>query len=823
MKLLLILCLVLQTGAAPGQPGLEYNRDILPILAEHCFACHGFDRNHRQGDLRLDVREDAVAIREREKPAIKPFEPEQSELVRRIDSVEAEIRMPPPGTDSTLTENQRNTLRKWIAEGAAYQQHWAYIAPRIAHQDSPCSPTGWIDHFSKGNSTVAPPKPAERNLLLRRLSLDLIGLPPTIEEIRGFGADTDPNAYERLVDRFLASPRFGEKWARWWLDMAHYADSDGYLQDFIRPHAWRYRQWVIDALNDDLPFDQFTTSQLAGDLLPQATEGDRIATGFLRNTLSNREGGADLEEYRVRQVVDRTVTTGLTWLGLTVGCAECHDHKFDPISQRDFYQLYAFFNNCDEVNFDAPPEAERQHFMRASQQYQTQRDALLQPVSAQLQRLEEDWEHHLLNALANPGQDHRWDRALEVLGLIWGQGNGEGQLEGLNIVKTPRRQRTADQSNRIMDYFLAQAPSEYSKALADLGIAEIQKGLDGLAKQLPNVSRPQAMEKSVSWRPTHIHHRGDFRRPMEAVQPNFLSCLPGLRSADAEPLDRLDLASWLVSNNNPLTARVLVNRIWQEFFGQGIVRTSDNFGVRGDRPTHPELLDYLAVELIRNRWSIKQIIRRIVLSDTYRQTDRASHMAEEQVDSRFPQQRIRLSAESVRDSTLFVGGLLDAEMGGPCVRPPQPESVAMEGFSNQWIAGEGGDRFRRSVYTFLQRTSPFAQSVTFDLPDSTRFCSRRERTNTPLQALSLLNDPTMVEAARMFGTRIRQAAEDADRRIEFAYLCALGRSPNNHELARLQRFVEEVQSQPSQAGESEDPWTLLASVIMNLDEFITRP
>ncbi len=823
MNLLLIISLVLQVDATPNRRGLEYNRDILPILAEHCFACHGFDRNQRQGNLRLDVRDEAVAIGEHSQQAIKPFAPEQSELVRRIDSIEPETRMP-PGNENTLSEIERNTLRRWIAEGASYQQHWAFIAPAIDHRNLPGSSKGWIDHFSKGNFTAAPPpKLLEGNLLVRRLNLDLLGLPPTYEEILGFVADTTPNAYERLVDRLLASPRFGEKWGRWWLDMAHYADSDGYLQDFIRPHAWRYRQWVIDALNDDMPFDQFTISQLAGDLLPHATESDRIATGFLRNTLSNREGGADLEEYRVRQVVDRTVTTGLTWLGLTVGCAECHDHKFDPISQRDFYQLYAFFNNCDEVNFDAPPEAERQQFVQARQRYQMQRDALLLPIADQLNQLEEDWEHRLLNALANPGQDHRWDRALEVLGLIWGQGHGEGQLEGLNIVKTPRNQRSEDQSNRIMDYFLAQAPSEYTKALAELGIAEIQKKLDALAKQLPNISRPQAMEKSVSWRPTHIHHRGDFRRPTEAVLPNLPSCLPNFRSTGSEPLDRLELASWLVSTNNPLTGRVLVNRIWQELFGLGIVRTSENFGVRGDRPTHPELLDHLAIELVRHRWSIKQIIRQIVLSDTYRQASESRQSTFEPADIRFPQQRLRLSAESVRDTTLFVSGLLDSKMGGPCVRPPQPDSVAMEGFSNQWISSEGGDRFRRSIYTFLQRTSPFAQAVTFDLPDSTRFCSRRERTNTPLQALSLLNDPTMVEAARMFGMRIRQAAEDTDRRIEFAYWCALGRSPSDQELARLHQFLGDVHSLPSQSGEVEDRWTLLASVLMNLDEFITRP
>ncbi len=418
---------------------LRYNRDVLPILAENCFACHGFDRARREAGLRLDSQAPATAVLESGARAIVPGHAEQSALVERVIATDPDLRMPPASTSKQLTAAQIDTLRRWIGEGARYEVHWAFLPP-VRTQPPAGAGEHPIDRFilaRLAEEQIEPAPEADRATLVRRLSFDLIGLPPTPLEVDAFVADPRPDAYGRVVDRLLASDHFGERWARWWLDLAHYADSDGYLQDFIRPTAWRYRQWVVNALNRDLPFDRFTVEQIAGDLLPDAGDSQRIATGFLRGTLSNREGGADLEEFRVRQVVDRATTVGTTWLGLTLACAECHDHKFDAISQREFYQLYAFFNGVDEVNFYAPLPGQREPYQRAKPEYDRKRAELLAPIAAPLAELQADWERQLLAAEANPNVDFLWDRALEVLGLTWGQDLGEGQLEGINIIKTP--------------------------------------------------------------------------------------------------------------------------------------------------------------------------------------------------------------------------------------------------------------------------------------------------------------------------------------------------------------------------------------------------
>jgi Protein of unknown function (DUF1553)/Protein of unknown function (DUF1549)/Planctomycete cytochrome C len=819
----------LHVTACGANERLQYNRDILPILAEHCFACHGFDKASRQANLRFDLRSSALTAQDGKTP-IKPHEPDQSELIKRIFEGDADLVMPPPKSGKQLTTDQKTKLKVWIEQGAEYERHWAYIAPQQI-TPPPISSNGRspIDQFigqQLQRQALVANDPADRTTLIRRLALDLTGMPPSREAIDAFLDDSHPNAFEKWVDRLLSSAHFGERWGRWWLDMAHYADSDGYLQDFLRPHAWRYRQWVIDALNEDMPFDQFTIEQLAGDLLPNATDDQRIATGFLRNTLSNREGGADLEEYRVRQAVDRTVTTSLTWLALTVGCAECHDHKFDAVSQREFYQLYDFFNNCDEANIDAPDEKDKSDYRAALEEYQAKRDAILAGVIEELETMQLDWEKRLLDAETNPGVDHRWDRALEVLGLIWGQGNGEGQLEGLNIVKTPWKDRTPDQRNRLLDYFLSQAPSEYSVRLAALKVGELQAELKALAGKMPQFSRPQTIVRAIRSRPTKIHLRGDFRRKGEDVSANTPAILPRMAINAESAMDRLQLARWLVSRENPLTARVVVNRLWQELFGVGIVKTSDNFGIRGDTPSHPELLDWLAVELMRNQWSLKQLIRHIVLSSTYQQSS-ATRPEQFAIDpsNRWlaRQNRLRLSAEGIRDSSLSVSGLIDATIGGPSVRPPQPDSVSMEGFSNEWRVSEGGNRYRRGIYTFIQRTSPFAPFVTFDLPDSSRFCSRRDRTNTPLQSLNLLNDPVMLHAARTLADRLqRESAVEDLARIQFAVRCVLGRQAKPQELETMADVLVQHRAELSTEKNLENEWTMLVSILLNLDEFITR-
>lgn len=818
-----------------------FNRDVLPILAENCFACHGFDKDKRKADLRLDQREVALADRDGIR-AIVPGQPKESELWLRIESKDEDEVMPPSKTGKELTAAQRDTLRRWIEQGAAYEPHWAYAPPKSVAPPAVRGSTSPIDRFVRSRLAaegVNPSAEADRPTLIRRLSLDLTGLPPAALEVDAFLNDARPDAYERVVQRLLASPHFGERWARWWLDLAHYADSDGYLQDFLRPVAWRYRQWVVDAFNRDLPFDRFTIEQLAGDLLPAATTAQKIATGFLRNTLSNREGGADLEEFRVKQVVDRATTTATAWLGLTVGCAQCHDHKFDAISQREFYQLYAFFDQADEVNIDAPLPGEREPWERARTDYDRKRGELLAPLAGELAGLQAEWEKRLLDAETNPNAEFAWQRALEVLGLVWGQGEGEGQLEGINIIKTPVERRTPDERDRLLDYFLKHPPALHQARFKELKIADLVAKLEVLKKNLPRITRAPTLAQTTQSRTSYVHLRGDHLRRGETVKPGTPAALPAFNPGN--PADRLGLARWLVAPENPLTARVTVNRLWQELFGRGLVATSENFGVRGERPSHPELLDWLALEFQR-RWSVKDLLRVIVTSQTYRQ----SSQARPELAARDPnntllarQTRLRLSAEAVRDSALAVSGLLTPTIGGPSVRPPQPESVSKEGFDNKWDASLGADRYRRGLYTFIQRTSPFAQFVTFDLPDTSRSCTRRERSNTPLQALNLLNDPVFVETAQALAARVRREVAGGDApRLDHAFRLTVARPPTPAESTRLLAYLgqqkalfvadetaaRELLHDPAFEGEPADQaaWVTLASVLLNLDEFINR-
>ena len=867
--LILLFWTVVQVEMQAGEQEVTFNRDVRPILANLCWDCHGFDPSARQAGLRLDSADGSRQQLDSGGRAIEPGDLERSLLWQRIQEPDPTLLMPPPETGRVLTEAQRETLRKWIVAGAQYEPHWAFIPPQwprspmtpgvalpaaAASAPATASPaaaeastvhdasapsTHPIDLFIQARLRAAgltPSPQAEPHLLLRRVSLDLTGLPPTPQEVANFLQDTQPGAYERVVDRLLASPHFGERWARWWLDLAHYGDSDGYLQDFLRPVAWRYRQWVVDRLNDDLPFDQFTIAQLAGDLLPNGSTEQRLGTGFLRNTLSNREGGADLEEYRVHQVLDRTTTVGTTWLGLTMECARCHDHKFDPVSQVEFYRLYAFFNVADEVNFNAPLPGQQEPWEVAKREYDRKRAELLAPVAQPLAELQADWERRLLHAEAHPNEDFVWDRTLELLGLQWGQNLGEGQLEGLNIVKTPREARMADQQDRLLDYFLKSPPAVYSEDFKKWNLSAIQKELEALAKQLPPLARAPGMMQSAVARPTFVQVRGDFRRPAAQVAPGTPAALSPL-AAD-RPADRLTLAQWLVSPEQPLTSRVTVNRLWQELFGRGLVPTAENFGVRGLPPTHPELLDWLALEFQRQDWSIKRMVRHMVMSATYRQasTDRPEINALDPNNQLLARQsRLRLSAEMVRDSALAVSGKLVPQIGGPSVKPPQPESVSQEGYSNKWEVSPGAGRYRRGLYTFLQRTSPFAQFVTFDLPDTSRSCTRRERTNTPLQALTLLNDPVFLDLAQGLASRLQREMPASDQeRLSYAFQLVLGRPIQPAESERLLKYLKQQRelfaADPTAAQallaeqntEVQTEWVALASVLLNLDEFITR-
>ncbi len=833
-----------QTEKSLAAQEVRYNRDVLPILAEQCFACHGFDKAKREAGLRLDLAEGAKAVLESGARAIVPGNLEQSALIERILTTDSDLLMPPQESGKQLTSSQKKILKRWVKQGARYETHWAFLPPERTEPPAVKGSLHPIDRFIRARlkqEKITPAVRASRSTLIRRLSLDLTGLPPSPLEVDAFVNDQRPDAYERVVDRLLASEHFGERWARWWLDLAHYGDSDGYLQDFLRPVAWRYRQWVVDALNQDLPFDQFTIQQLAGDLLTDATDSQKMATGFLRNTLSNREGGAGLEEFRVRKVIDRTSTVATTWLGLTFECAECHDHKFDAISQREFYQFYAFFDNAYEANFNAPLPGEYRPWIKAKQEYDRKRRDLLAPVSKPLAALQADWEKRLLYAEAHPDEDFAWDRTLELLGLQWGQDLGGGQLEGLNIVKTPLALRNQDQRDELLDYFLSKRPEMYSAKFKELKINDIHAKLKALKKDLPAMSRAQGMVQHPAPHATHIHIRGNYQRRGVVVKSGTPAILPKLKIQNGQA-DRLALARWLVSPEHPLTARVAVNRLWQELFGRGIVATSENFGVRGDRPTHPELLDWLALEFQDRNWSIKQLLRVIVNSQTYQQSSHARpELATIDPNNALlaRQQRLRLSAEMIRDSALESSGLLSHTIGGPSVKPQQPASVSKDGYNNIWKTSPGADRYRRGLYTFIQRTSPFAQFVTFDLPDTSRSCTRRERSNTPLQALNLLNDPVFLEAAKALASRVlREAGSSDQNRLNHAVTLVLARSAKSEESKRLLAYLAQQkmlfkndptsmrdlldQSTPGHDAVEHAAWITLCSVLLNLDEAITR-
>lgn len=736
---------------------------------------------------------------------------------------------------------------------SAEDTHWSFRA--ILRPDVPTPrQADWVrtppDAFILSHleqQGVAPSPVAPRETLIRRVTLDLLGLPPTPQEVSDFLSDDRPDAYERLVERLLASPHYGERWARVWLDLCHYGDTDGHLTDQLRPVAWRYRDWVTRAFNSNLPFDQFTISQIAGDLVDPGSLADTplapvLGTGFLRQTLSNREGGADLEEYRVEQIVDRTSLVGLIWMGLTVGCARCHDHKYDPLSQTEFFQLYAFFDRADEVNVDAPLPHELAAYRQVRPEYERRRQALLQDAGEACQALQQLWEDKLLHAASHPGADHIWDRQWELLGLIWGGGLGEGQLEGVEIVKLPRNRRTPRQSADLFDYFLKHGAIADPQRFKQLQLGELEKKLAALKQELPQAAATRApvMQAALTPRQTFLHDRGDFRTPGPAVSAgtpgwlpvNSTNSLPQSpdSSGKADQLTRLDLARWLIAPDNPLTARVIVNRYWQEFFGRGIVATSDNFGVRGALPSHPALLDWLADEFIRSGWDLKQLHRMLVTSATYRQSS-LPRPELAQVDPGNTwlarQSSLRITAEAVRDSGLLASGLLSRTLGGPSVFPPQNERVTMEAFgSNTWPVSAGSDRYRRGLYTFMQRTSPFAQSITFDAPSPARACSRRDRSNTPLQALTLLNDPVFFEMATALAQRIIREGGPADvDRLRFALQTVLARQATEPELKLLTQYLAHERTLPDARQQPNSEtwcWTKVASALLNLHEFVTR-
>jgi Protein of unknown function (DUF1553)/Protein of unknown function (DUF1549)/Planctomycete cytochrome C len=1031
-----------QPVAAANVAPLAYNSDIRPILSNNCFKCHGPDARERKAELRLDIAAEARKPTISGAIAIVPGKPDESELVARVFATDESTLMPPPDSHKQLSPHERDLLRRWVAEGAAYQAHWSFIAPErarlpmVAHTAWPRNP---IDRFVLARlerEGLQPSPEADRATLLRRLSFDLTGLPPTPAEVHAFVLDNRPDAYEQAVDRLLASPHFGERLALDWLDAARFADTNGYHIDNGRDMT-RWRDWVIQSFNNNLPFDRFTVEQVAGDLLEGATTEQKIASGFNRNHMINFEGGAIPEEYHTAYIVDRVNTTGTVFLGMSVACAQCHDHKYDPVTQRDYYRLYAFFNNLPENGLDGrtgnsppfiklPNDAQRQkiddlvaaiskteaelagpladvdvaqlaweteNLARGPVSWRTvQPENVAAQGGASFTRLEdgsylatgpnpatEVYTITLSGASAagrppandrpitavriealpddsltarGPGRSNNGNFVLTRFGLALDLGQHAMQVLKLKAAQadfsqkdfgvelaiddkpetgwaihpefgTPHTatfaleqplEQTAEKRLAITLEFQSQfaqhqigrlrvlvtdavdpfepgtLPDAVRSALAvaaaersDAQKAELRtyyrdnvsprikelkaqlaaerKNRDALDKAIPTSMVMQEMDKP---RDTFMLVRGQYDKRGDQVVPGVPEFLPPLPAG--APANRLGLARWLVDPAHPLVSRVAANRFWQMFFGTGLVKTAEDFGLQGELPSHPELLDWLAVEFRAPSaaagstgntaaWDVKSLVRLIVTSATYRQqsTVRAELLArdpENRLLARAP--RTRLNAEFIRDQALAVSGLLNDKIGGASVSPYQPaglwEELAFRADGANWTAqtytqSHGADLYRRTMYTFWKRTSPPPTLVTFDAPDRETCLVRRSTTNTPLQALILLNDPTYVEASRKLAERIlTEAPATTDERIAFAFQLATARPPSSSETAILRRaFDQELaayRANPATAEKllavGESPrnekldaaelaaWTTVASMILNLDETVTK-
>jgi len=982
-----LLAACLWPSPAPGAPAadepprVDFAREVRPILADRCFACHGPDAERRKADLRLDTPAGARAL--------VPGEPDASELYRRIASADPDERMPPPDSGKSLAPEEIEVLRRWIAEGAEWTEHWSFVPPRrpslpaVARSGWPRGPIDALVLARLEAEGLGPAPDADRRTLIRRLSLDLAGLPPTPPEVDAFLSDERTDAYERLVERLLASPRFGERMALFWLDAARYADTNGYSIDGGR-HMWLWRDWVVGAFNANKPFDQFTIEQLAGDLLPDATLEQRIASGFNRNHMVTHEGGTIPEEYRVEYVADRVRTTGEVWMGLTFGCARCHDHKYDPIGQEDYYRLFAFFNNIDERGNDGdggmnavpvlnvPTPEEARAIERAARELDAGRRGLEAAAGDAAARAEWEALHGARAALdpalrlgpwrvagpfgaasgleafrerfgpeggldlaEEPADGVEWrsvadladgvvhalggevgatylQRTLEVDSAVCATlslGSDDGLVVWLNGERVLARdvQRAAELDQDRVQVELAPgvnhlllkvanhggpagfafevmrvgAPPRVAEALRAPASERSPEQAEALSEFYRTVAAPlraararvaaaeEALERAEAAvtrsvmvmgelsepRATHVLLRGQYDHPGARVEAGTPECLPPLPSGDAGARpDRLALARWLVDPGHPLTARVLANRLWQLVFGRGLVATAGDFGAQGEVPSHPELLDWLALELVEGGWDVKALLRTIVTSATYRQDSSLSPG----LRARDPENlllargaRFRLQAELIRDNALAISGLLVERLGGPSVKPYQPPGLWRElshfgstpATAQVYEQDTGDALWRRSLYTYWKRTVPPPAMVAFDAPSREVCTLRRPITNTPLQALVLLNDPTFVEAARALAARtlVEGGATPAER-VDFAFRLATARPPTAAErgvllraLGRERAFFADhpadaralVEVGESGRGRELDAlelaaWTGVASLILNLSETITR-
>jgi hypothetical protein len=791
---------------------VDYLRDVKPILTSQCVSCHGAVKP--RAGLRLDTA--AAALKGNASgPAVVPGSSDDSTLILAVLGESSGERM--PLKRAPLSAGQVDTLRAWIDQGAKAPAdetpgtpaaHWAFVAPRrpeLPTLDDPAWSRNPIDRFIArrlAREGLTPAPEADRSTLVRRVSLDLIGLLPTLAEQDEFLADTRPDAYERLVERRLASPQYGERWARPWLDLARYADSNGYSIDAPRS-IWSYRDWVIDALNRDQPFDQFTIDQLAGDLRPGATMAQRVATGFHRNTPINQEGGIDLEQFRVESIVDRVNTTATTWLGLTLGCAQCHDHKYDPITQREYYGLFAFFNNADEPTIEI-----------AEPDLLARRDKIRTALAAFHKRLAA--EHPEVQE-----KERAWEKTLKT------EFTTDQPPEIKDAFDRLPEKRTLSQRRGLIELFLVHTD--------DPALKPLHEELAPLLAAMPRIESTMVMRERTEPRGTHVMLGGDFTRPGDAVPPDVPAVLPAMDppGEGKSGRNRLDLARWLVDPDQPMTARVTVNRLWQAYFGKGLVETENDFGLQGTPPSHPELLDWLATELVEKGWSLKAIHRLIVTSMTYRQSSRSRpRLAEIDPDNRLlaRQSRLRLDAEVIRDAALAASGLLTTRIGGPSVFPPQPDGVMTLGqMRRKWEESTGPDRYRRGLYTFFWRATPHPSLMVFDAPNAVQACTRRARSNTPLQALTLLNDQASIEFAGALAERVLAEAPPSDpARIGLAFRLCLSREPTPKETRTLLAVLDQERAEAgagSHGGDAETTlaaWTTAARVLLNLDEFITR-
>ncbi len=992
----------------PATAKVDYNRDVRPILADNCFACHGPDEKTRKAKLRLDTKDGLLS------GSIVAGKPAQSELIARISAAGEAGHMPPPKSGKKLNAAQIATLKKWVEQGATWSAHWSFAAPVRANAPAVKTPgrvRNPIDAFVLARLESEGLKPApetDKATLIRRLSLDLTGLPPTPKEVEDFVKDDAPNAYEKVIDRLLASPHYGERMAMNWLDGARYADSNGYQADYER-YMWRWRDWVIDAFNSNMPFDQFTVEQIAGDMLPNATTSQKLATGFNRNHRINTEGGIIPEEWRVETVVDRVDTTFSVWLGLTMGCCRCHDHKYDPVTQKEFYQLFAYFNNVPESGVGAEQPVNHPPLIRTPRPQDEARLRELQAAIEAATKKAQDADTELPAKLA------AWEKTVDTkkLGPAWlspkptdftsaGKaklalqpdnsvlatgtnptnetfsvtvttglkqlaairfevfpddklaGNGPGRSVNGNIVLTdvkvnvdgkpvklatasasfsqtnypvksaidntpgsgwaifpkvgerhdavfafdkplaldnaakvtftlvfggqfaqhhPGRfrvsvtdakaphergaipvnvaailavstdKRTPEQTRELVTYFRANNPA--APSAADQELAAANKALAEFEKTFPT---SMVMDELPTPRDAFVLVRGLYDKKGEKVTAGIPAAFPPLPKDT--PNNRLGLAKWIASSGNPLTARVAVNRLWEQLFGAGLVRSTENFGVQGEPPTHPELLDWLATEFVRLKWDVKAIQKTIVLSASYRQSSRVTPelLAKDPENLLLARQsRFRLPAELVRDNALTVSGLLVRTVGGPSVRPYMPKGVWDEtnfyGNLRNYKNDTGDGLYRRSLYTIWKRTAAPPSMMLFDAPGREVCTVRRGRTNTPLQALALMNEVTFVEASRVLATRaMKDGGKTPESRITHAYKLALARTPSDAELkvlsAGLAKRIEAFKANPDAAkklltpGETKPDatldvaelaaYTVTASIILNLDEAITR-